>query len=136
MKPITQFMKNSTCSWFCWSGSHIDRAMVESITGYEARSTTCSNLQYRGWSHVLQCLLRNRLQATKRYKNRSDGWYVNHFVLNIIIFVILRYLESCLWKQIIAIWRVYEKKPFPGRFLSNKIHTTKCSKTTTWRKRP
>ena len=22
-KTITQFMKNSTCSWFCWSGSHI-----------------------------------------------------------------------------------------------------------------
>ena len=23
IKPITQFMKNSTCSWFCWSGSHM-----------------------------------------------------------------------------------------------------------------
>ena len=23
IKSITQFMKNSTCSWFCWSGSHM-----------------------------------------------------------------------------------------------------------------
>ena len=23
IKPITQLMKSSTCSWFCWSGSHL-----------------------------------------------------------------------------------------------------------------